>query len=318
LEINVSRIVIALGGNALGNNPEEQKQMVLTPAKQIARLVKDGNTVIVGHGNGPQVGMIFNAFADAKKVNPKTPSMPFAEAGGMSQGYIGYHMQTAITNCLKQLGCNQQTLYVLTQTIVDPNDQAFHNPTKPVGPFFASAQEATNIYGKDATIIEDAGRGYRKVVPSPKPINFVSIDAIKAAVDHNDVVIAGGGGGIPTIIDANNQYVGVDGVIDKDFALSKMAQIVNADLFIILTAVKKVYVNFNKPDQKALDVINLAELKQYIDQNQFAKGSMLPKVQAAIDFVTNNPHAKAIIADINDLQSVLEPNSNVGTTIVAK
>ena len=237
----MARIVIALGGNALGNNPTEQKELVQLPAQKIASLIKMGHEVVIGHGNGPQVGMIFNAFSDAKKVNDKTPLVPFAEAGGMSQGYIGYHMVTAIANELKKANLKKDALYVLTETIVDHNDPAFKNPTKPVGPFYSSKAEA-EANNPDSVIIEDAGRGYRKVVPSPKPINFLGIEAIKNNIKNGAVMIVGGGGGIP-IIETNGQYQGVDGVIDKDFALAKIAQMIDADIFIILTAVEHVYVN---------------------------------------------------------------------------
>lgn len=309
----MSRIVIALGGNALGNNPEEQKELVKIPAKKIVSLLKLGHDVIIGHGNGPQVGMIFNAFADAKKSNDKTPLIPFAEAGGMSQGYIGYHMLTAIANELKKENISKDVVYLLTDTIVDPNDTAFKNPTKPVGPFYASKEEAIKN-NPNSTIVEDSGRGYRKVVPSPKPIDFIGINAIKENVDRGTIVITGGGGGIP-IIEKNNAYEGVDGVIDKDFALAKIASLVNADTLIILTAVDHVYVNYGKPDQKALVNTNLKELEQYIKENQFAPGSMLPKIQAAINFVSSGKNKSAIIADLTKVEDALEGKS--GTKIVA-
>lgn len=309
----MSRIVIALGGNALGNNPEEQKELVKIPAKKIVSLLKLGHDVIIGHGNGPQVGMIFNAFADAKKSNDKTPLIPFAEAGGMSQGYIGYHMLTAIANELKKENISKDVVYLLTETIVDPNDKAFKNPTKPVGPFYASKEEAIKN-NPNSTIVEDSGRGYRKVVPSPKPIDFIGINAIKENVDRGTIVITGGGGGIP-IIEKNNTYEGVDGVIDKDFALAKIASLVNADTLIILTAVDHVYVNYGKPDQKALVTTNLKELEQYIKENQFAPGSMLPKIQAAINFVSSGKNKSAIIADLTKVEDALEGKS--GTKIVA-
>lgn len=308
----MSKIVIALGGNALGNNPEEQKQLVQVPAKKVAELVQAGHQVLVGHGNGPQVGMIFNAFADAKKVNEKTPLVPFAEAGGMSQGYIGYHMLTAITNELTKAGINKDVLYFLTQTIVDSNDPAFSKPTKPVGPFYASKEEA-ELNNPNSTIVEDAGRGYRKVVPSPKPIDFIGMRSIKTAFDNGNIVIAGGGGGIPTIIE-NNLYKGVDGVIDKDFALAKIASKIEADMFIVLTAVDYVYVNYNKPDQKKLETVTISELEEYIKQGQFAPGSMLPKVEAAINFVKANPQNVAIIASLEKVGDAVAGTS--GTRVI--
>lgn len=309
----MARIVIALGGNALGNNPTEQKELVQLPAQKIASLIKMGHEVVIGHGNGPQVGMIFNAFSDAKKVNDKTPLVPFAEAGGMSQGYIGYHMVTAIANELKKANLKKDALYVLTETIVDHNDPAFKNPTKPVGPFYASKAEA-EANNPDSVIIEDAGRGYRKVVPSPKPINFLGIEAIKNNIKNGTVMIVGGGGGIP-IIETNGQYQGVDGVIDKDFALAKIAQMIDADIFIILTAVEHVYVNWGKPNEKALIETTVNELKQYIGENQFAPGSMLPKVEAAINFVSSGKNKSAIIADLSKVELALEGKS--GTKIIS-
>ncbi|WP_029513760.1 carbamate kinase [Mycoplasmopsis primatum] len=310
----MSKIVIALGGNALGNNPSEQKELVKLPANKIASLIAEGHKVLVGHGNGPQVGMIFNAFADAKKVNEKTPLVPFAEAGGMSQGYIGYHMLTAITNELRKKQINKDVLYFLTQTIVDKNDSAFANPTKPVGPFYTSKLDAEKA-NPNSTIVEDAGRGFRKVVPSPLPIDFIGINAIKKSFDDGNVIIVGGGGGIPTI-DENGSYKGVDGVIDKDFALSKLATKVNANIFIILTAVDYVSINYNKPNQESLKKVTVAQLEEYIKQNQFAPGSMLPKVKAAIAFVSENPKNVAIIASLDKVSEALEGKS--GTKIVQK
>ncbi|EFF41714.1 carbamate kinase [Mycoplasmopsis alligatoris] len=307
----MAKIVIALGGNALGNNPDEQKELVKIPAQKIAQLVKKGHKVLVGHGNGPQVGMIFNAFADAKKVNSKTPNVPFAEAGGMSQGYIGYHMLTAISNELLKEKLNNDVLYYLTQTIVDKNDKAFSNPTKPVGPFYQTRQEA-EINNPNSTIIEDAGRGFRKVVPSPLPIDFLGINSIKKSFLDDNIVIVGGGGGIPTIYQ-NDLYTGVDGVIDKDFALSKIATKVQADIFIVLTAVEYVYVNYNKENQEKLEKVNTKKLEEYIAQNQFAPGSMLPKVQAAIAFVKAKKGNVAIIASLDKLQEAIAGKS--GTRI---
>lgn len=307
------KIVIALGGNALGNNPVEQKELVKVPAKKIANLAQQGHAVIVGHGNGPQVGMIYNAFADAKISNPKTAHVPFAEAGGMSQGYIGYHMLAAIKTELNLLNLNKDVVYFETLTYVDGNDPAFKNPTKPVGPFYKTYEEAKKA-NPNSTIIDDAGRGFRVVVPSPKPIDFLGIKTIKSAINHGAITIVGGGGGIP-IIKHKNAIIGLDGVIDKDFTCSKLAEKIDADVFIILTAVDFVYVNWNKPDQKKLEVVTVSELEEYILQNQFAKGSMLPKVKAAINFVKGNPKRKAIIADLKDIELALE--EKVGTIIIA-
>ncbi|WP_369085736.1 carbamate kinase [Metamycoplasma spumans] len=308
----MSRIVIALGGNALGNNPAEQKELVKVPAKKIAELVKAGHEVIVGHGNGPQVGMIFNAFVSANSVNEKSPLVPLPEAGAMSQGYIGYHMVNAITNAFQAEGLkDKEVLYVLTQTLVDAKDPAFENPTKPIGPFFAT-REAAEAANPNSVIVEDAGRGYRKVVASPKPLNFVGINQIEKAINAGATVIVGGGGGIPTIKDENGFIQGVDGVIDKDFALAKMAALAKADFFIVLTAVDFVKVNYGKPDQKDLKEVNKEELLKYIDEKQFAPGSMLPKVQAAIKFVEEGGKA-AYIGDLKDLEDIIA--GKIGTKV---
>ncbi len=307
------KIVIALGGNALGDNPSEQKELVKVPAEKVATLTKQGHTVVIGHGNGPQVGMIFNSFSDARKVNPKTPIIPFAEAGGMSQGYIGYHMLAAIQTELNKLNVNKNVAYFETITYVDPNDPAFNNPTKPVGPFYATLEEA-KASNPNSKIVEDAGRGYRVVVPSPKPIDFLGIGAIKESIDNGTIAIVGGGGGIPAI-NENGIIKGLDGVIDKDFTCAKIAEKIDADVFVILTAVDHVYVNWGKPDQKGLEVASVAEMEKYIAQNQFAPGSMLPKVQAAINFVKGKPGKKAIIADLKDIEKALE--GKVGTAIIA-
>ena len=308
----MSKIVIALGGNALGNNPEEQKALVKIPAKKIASLIHDGHQVIIGHGNGPQVGMIFNAFSDAKSFNDKTPLVPFAESGAMSQGYIGFHLMTAIQNEFLKFNINQDVVYFLTQTIVDANDKAFEKPTKPVGPFYESLKDC-EINNPDSVIIEDAGRGFRKVVPSPMPIDFIGIETFKKTLESGACVIIGGGGGIPTI-KTNNGFKGVDGVIDKDFALSKISDKVNADILIILTSVEKIFINFNKPDQKALDVVTVKELEQHIQNNQFAPGSMLPKVQAAIEFVKKDPKRISIIADLNKVKEAIDGLSGTKIT----
>ena len=307
------KIVIALGGNALGDSPAEQKELVKVPASKVASLVQAGHTVVVGHGNGPQVGMIFNAFADAKKVNPKTPNIPFAEAGGMSQGYIGYHMLAAIQSELNKLNLKKDVVYFETLTYVDAKDPAFQNPTKPVGPFYASKEEA-EASNPGATIVEDAGRGYRVVVPSPKPVDILGINAIKQSIDNGNVAVVGGGGGIPTITEGND-VIGLDGVIDKDFTCAKIAEKIDADVFVILTAVDHVYVNWGKPDQKGLETATVAEMEQYVSENQFAPGSMLPKVLAAINFVKGKPGKKAIIADLKDIELALE--GKIGTSIIA-
>ncbi|QJR43935.1 carbamate kinase [Mycoplasma miroungirhinis] len=308
----MSRIVIALGGNALGNTPSEQKELVKLPAKKIAQLVKSGHEVIIGHGNGPQVGMIFNGFVNSHSVNEKSPLVPLPESGAMSQGYIGYHMISAITNAFYDEGLkDKEALYILTQTLVDKDDVAFKNPTKPIGPFYATREDA-EASNPNSVIVEDAGRGFRKVVASPLPINFVGINQIKNAISAGATVVVGGGGGIPTIANENGHIDGTDGVIDKDFALAKLASLIHADYFVVLTAINNVMVNYNKPDQKALTNVTVSELEKYIEEKQFAPGSMLPKVQAAIKFVNEGGKA-AFIGDLKDLEDII--NEKTGTKV---
>ena len=251
------KIVIALGGNALGNTPEEQLELVKETAKQIVRIVKEGNEVIVVHGNGPQVGMINLAFDNSYQNDAGTPLMPFAECGAMSQGYIGYHLQQTITDYLNEEGIDKECVTIITQVLVDLNDPAFNNPTKPVGMFYSKEQSEEMAKEKGYTFVEDAGRGYRRVVPSPKPVSIVEEDVIKQLVNDGNIVITCGGGGIPVVMDKVDGYEGVDAVIDKDFAACKLASVIDADVLLILTAVDKVCINFNTDKQEALDVLTV-------------------------------------------------------------
>lgn len=305
------RIVIALGGNALGNTPQEQFNSVQLPAKKIAELAKLGHKIIIGHGNGPQVGLIFNTFSETHKYNQANPLMPLPESGAMSQGYIGYHLVTAITNAYTKNKIKSDVVYFLTQTLVDVKDPAFKKPTKPIGPFYKNLEDAKK-QNPGSSIVEDSGRGYRKVVASPLPINFLGINTIKKSINNGSTVIVGGGGGIP-IIDKANKLVGVDGVIDKDFALAKMAELINADIFIILTAVSHVAINYKTANEKKLSDVTVKELKAYLNQNQFAPGSMKPKVEACINFIGKNKNKIAYIGKLDDLSKII--NSKTGTKI---
>lgn len=305
------RIVIALGGNALGNTPQEQFNSVQLPAKKIAELAKLGHKIIIGHGNGPQVGLIFNTFSETHKYNQANPLMPLPESGAMSQGYIGYHLVTAITNAYTKNKIKSDVVYFLTQTLVDVKDPAFKKPTKPIGPFYKNLEYAKK-QNPGSSIVEDSGRGYRKVVASPLPINFLGINTIKKSINNGSTVIVGGGGGIP-IIDKANKLVGVDGVIDKDFALAKMAELINADIFIILTAVSHVAINYKTANEKKLSDVTVKELKAYLNQNQFAPGSMKPKVEACINFIGKNKNKIAYIGKLDDLSKII--NSKTGTKI---
>ena len=291
------RIVIALGGNALGNTPQEQLELVKHTAACIVDMVAEGNNVIVTHGNGPQVGMINNAFAFASQHDEKTPEMPFPEAGAMSQGYIGYQLSQAILNELRRRGIMRSTANVVTQTVVYPDDPAFQNPTKPVGAFLTEEEAKAKAAETGYTFKEDAGRGWRQVVASPKPRRIVESDAIQDLFDDGYIVVCTGGGGVP-VFERNDTYEGVPAVIDKDRSAAMMAATFKADMLVILTAVEKVCVNFGKPDQKALDHMTPAEAHEYIEQGQFAPGSMLPKVEACLDYVAKYPQGRALITSL--------------------
>lgn len=299
------KIVVALGGNALGNTPFEQLEKVKIAADVISDLVKDDNDVIIGHGNGPQVGMIKLSMDYSANGEEKTPFMPLVECGAMSQGYIGYHLQQALNFSFKEKNIKKIPISVITQVEVSKDDKAFKNPTKPVGMFYTK-EKAKEISNKDGSIFtEDAGRGYRKVVPSPKPLNIVELKAIKKMVNEGLVVITVGGGGIP-VVKENEKLIGVDAVIDKDKSSAKLASDLNADILLILTAVDKVFINFNKENQKALDEINIDIAKKYIKEGQFAKGSMLPKVEACIDFVENSKNSYAIITSLEKAKDAID------------
>ena len=308
----MSKIVVALGGNALGKTPEEQLELVKNTAKSIVELIKDGNEVVIAHGNGPQVGIINLAFDYAASNNTGVPVMPFAECGAMSQGYIGYHLSQAIEWELKNNNIEKNCVAVVTQVLVDKSDKAFLNPTKPVGMFYSKEEALALEKEKGYTLKEDAGRGYRRVVASPKPVDIVEINAVKELVNNGNIVITVGGGGIPVIDD--NGIKGVDAVIDKDFASSTLASNIDADILLILTAVDKVYINFNKENQLALDEVDTETLKNYINNNEFANGSMLPKINACINFIENNQEGTAIIASLDEgLEAI---NGNKGTKII--
>lgn len=306
------KIVIALGGNALGNNAKEQLELVKNTASSIVKLVKDGNDVIVAHGNGPQVGMINLAMEYSSNNGGNTPAMPFPECGAMSQGYIGYHLQQSIQKELKDNGLNKPCATVVTQVIVDENDDAFKNPTKPIGSFY-SEEEAKKIMEETGyTFVEDAGRGYRRVVASPKPVDIVELDVVEQLVDNGTVVITVGGGGIP-VIKKGNGLEGVPAVIDKDRSSAKLASLLKADVLLILTAVEKVSINFNKPDQLDLSELTLNDANKYIAEGQFAKGSMLPKVEACMDFINGNPEGTAIITSLDKALDAI--HGDTGTII---
>ena len=288
------KIVIALGGNALGNTAAEQLSLVTNTAKAIVDLIAEGNEVVIAHGNGPQVGMINLGLSTAAEQGVIKADMPFPECGAMSEGYIGYHLAQAIGNELHSRGMEKPVATVITQTIVREDDPAFQNPTKPVGAFYDKATADRIAAEKGYTMVEDAGRGYRQVVPSPKPFDIVEKASIKALVDAGHVVIAVGGGGIP-VVRRDGKLYGTPAVIDKDFGSELLAELLDADVLVILTAVEKVAINFNKPDQQGLDDLTPELARRYMAENQFAKGSMLPKVEAAVKFAESKPGRTALI-----------------------
>ena len=307
------RIVVALGGNALGNNPVEQIEAVSNTAHALLGLIEQGNEIIITHGNGPQVGMIQNAFAAAHDAIG-TPAMDLPECGAMSQGYIGYQLSQAILNELKRRDIMRSSVALITQTVVDANDPAFQDPTKPVGAFLTEDEAVRLANETGATFKEDAGRGWRQVVASPAPVRIVEFDAIKDLVDDGYLVVSTGGGGVP-VVEEDGGYRGVPAVIDKDRSSAKLAADFKADMLVILTAVPKVAINFNTPDQQDLDVLTVAEAAQYIEEGQFAPGSMLPKVEACIAYLQAYPEGKAIITSLENAAEAIEGES--GTLIVA-
>lgn len=290
------RIVIALGGNALGKTVSEQAIVVKSTVKVIADLIRDGHEVIVSHGNGPQVGMIQKALSALHAQDPENYEIcPLYVCAAMSQGYIGYDLQKALRNELEKGGISKRISTLLTQVEVDPADPAFKNPTKPIGAYVSDEEAQRLRETRGFVFAEDAGRGVRRVVASPKPKNIVELDTIKNMIDAGEIVIACGGGGIPVIKNADDEYEGIEAIIDKDFASAKLAEMINADYLIILTAVEKVAINFGKPDQEWLSKMSIKEAEKYIEEGQFAPGSMLPKVEAAMTFASSGDGRKALI-----------------------
>lgn len=290
------RIVIALGGNALGNNLPEQMQAVKHTARAIVDLIEQGNEVVVAHGNGPQVGMIQEAMTQLTRSDPeKYIPCPLSVCVAMSQGYIGYDLQNALREEMLDRGIDVGAATVLTQVEVDPEDPAFANPTKPIGSFMTREEAERMIAERGYDVVEDAGRGYRRVVASPRPVGIVELDTIRSLVETNHVVVACGGGGIPVFKTEGNHLKGAAAVIDKDFAAARLAEQLDADFLVILTAVEKVAVNFGKPDQQWLDELTPADVERYVAEGQFAPGSMLPKVQAALAFAQSGPGRSSLI-----------------------
>lgn len=307
------RIVIALGGNALGNTLPEQMVAVKITAKAIVDLIEEGCEVVVAHGNGPQVGMINNAMAALSRENPKQPNTPLSVCVAMSQAYIGYDLQNALREELMNRGIEDVPVAtMITQIRVDENDPAFQTPSKPIGHFMTEEQAkiAEEKYGY--IMKEDSGRGWRRVVASPKPAEIIEIGAIRSLVNDGQIVIACGGGGIP-VTRQGNHLKGASAVIDKDFASCLLADQLDADFLIILTAVEKVAINFGKPEEKWLDDLSVTEAYQYVDEGHFAPGSMLPKVQAAVMFAESKPGRTALITLLEKAKDGI--HGNTGTRI---
>ena len=311
----MKRIVIALGGNALQEagkpaTAESQLEVVEKTSAYIADIIEAGYDVVIAHGNGPQVGRIVLQNESASNV---TPAMPFDVCGAMSQGYIGYHIQQGLSKVLRQRGVDKQVVTVVTQVVVDKNDPKFQNPSKPIGPFYAK-EEAEKIAAEKGYVMkEDAGRGYRRVVASPLPVEIVELDAVKTLENAGFVVVTVGGGGIPVIRNTDGTLTGTAAVIDKDLASEKLAEDLDADALVILTAVENVSINYKKPDQKDLSLLSVADAKKYIAEGQFAPGSMLPKVEAAMKFAQSKADRKCIITSLEKAVDAL--NGVAGTTV---
>lgn len=310
--MNNKRIVVALGGNAiLSDDASEkaQKAAIRSTCEKLIKLTGNGNELIISHGNGPQVGNLL--LQQQAADSPKNPAMPLDTCVAMTQGSIGYWLQNEMSKMLYENGINRTVVSLVTQVCVDANDEAFSNPSKPIGPFLTK-EEAILAGEKDSCIYkEDSGRGYRKVVASPKPVGIVECDAIKKLIENKIITISCGGGGVPVVL-TERGYEGVQAVIDKDLASEKLAELVDADELIILTGVDNVYINFNKPNQEKLTRVKVSDLREYIAEGQFAKGSMLPKIEAAIAFVEASASGVAIITSLEKLGEI---NDGAGTVI---
>ncbi|MEH7301725.1 carbamate kinase [Neobacillus drentensis] len=307
------KVVIALGGNAIqsGDATAEAQQLALEKtARQLVQFIEKGIDIIISHGNGPQVGNILLQQKAADSM--KNPAMPLDTCGAMSQGMIGYWMQNAMDKVLKVRGIDKNVVTLVTRVAVDKQDPAFLNPTKPIGPFYSEVEAKEIMESTNTCFKEDAGRGWRRVVPSPMPVSILEHSVINSLVEKGNIVIAVGGGGIP-VLETEHGLLGIEAVIDKDFASQKLAELVDADALIILTAVDNVYIDFNKPTQKKLEDVSIAELRAFIENGHFAPGSMLPKVEAAINFAATSPDRKTIITSLDQAFHALE--GKAGTVV---
>lgn len=309
----IKKIVVALGGNAILTDvptAEAQKDAVRKTAEYLVSFIKDGHQLVITHGNGPQVGNLLLQHAAAN--SEKNPAFEMDSLVAMTQGSIGYWLQNAMREVMIAHGVEKQVVSLVTQVQVDGNDPAFENPTKPIGPFLSEEEAKEEMEKGNGTFIEDAGRGWRKVVPSPQPQSIVEYPVVESLVEKDVVTISAGGGGIP-VIASDEGYKGIEAVIDKDFAAAKLAELVKADYLIILTGVNNVFVNWGKPDQTKLEEVTVDQLKAYIAEEQFAPGSMLPKVEAAIQFVEKSENGKAIITSLENANKLFSGNGEVTT-----
>lgn len=306
------RIVIALGGNALGSTPEEQLELVKKTAKTIVDL-SENYDIAIGHGNGPQVGMINNALEYSANKGGGTPEMPFPECGAMSQGYIGYHLSQSIRNELRNRNIEKEVACVVTEVVVDENDEAFEKLSKPIGSFMSKEEAEAKHKENGYQYVEDAGRGYRRVVASPIPKKIVELKIVEDLVSNSNIVITVGGGGVP-VIETSSGLKGVAAVIDKDRSSALLAEELKADKLVILTAVDQVMINYNKPNQESIAQMNLKEAKTYIEEGHFAPGSMLPKVEACMEFVEKSENGQALITSLERAAEALE--GKTGTVII--
>lgn len=302
----MSKIVLALGGNALqdvDSNPtaEAQFNIIKKNIKYLVDIIEKGHELIITHGNGPQIGRMLIQNEIASHI---TPAMPFDICGAMSQGMIGYHIQQAMGNELRLRGLKRLVSTIVTQVVVDKESKAFEEPTKPIGPFYSEEESKVLEEDKGYDMVEDSGRGYRRVVASPVPKKIVEIETIKTLIDNGNIVITVGGGGIP-VIEEGKELKGIAAVIDKDLASEQLAEDINADILVILTAVEKVALNFGMPGQKDLGKVSIKEMKQFAKEGHFAPGSMLPKVLAGIKFIESRPERKTIITSLEKVNESL-------------
>ncbi|MDR0857366.1 MAG: carbamate kinase [Mycoplasmataceae bacterium] len=299
----MSRIVISIGGNALSNNPITDAELLKPVAKLVVEQYKKGNNILLTTGNGPQCGEIYDIFTDANKYNSKHNALSLDEINAITQSYIGYHVIKAVTNELLSNSLPQNIACVETIAVVDEKDEAWKNPTKPIGDFFSTLADAKKAYPNDS-IVDDSGRGFRKVVASPKPQQFIGINAIKQLFESKTITIASIGGGIPCIIE-NSKLVGKEGVIDKDYSTCALAEFIGADILLVLTGVENVYLNWNKPNKEPLHKVTTNDVEKFLSEYDFGKGSMEPKLKAASNFVKSTGKI-AIITNLENASNAIE------------